>query len=111
MATTLGDKLRHLMVHRGDMSATALAKIAHVSKQTMSLWLKGERRPSIDQGLRMARFFAVPLDWLADESADYPPGTVGIARTRMLPDHMLPDRADQQSDPVPETDPLPRRRK
>lgn len=77
MASTLGEKLKHLRIRHGDMTAVALARVAGVSKQTMSLWLKGERRPSIDEGLRMARYFKVPLDWLADDTADYPPPEFG----------------------------------
>jgi transcriptional regulator with XRE-family HTH domain len=111
MGTTLGGKLRHLMVAHGDMSASALAKVARVSKQTMSLWLKGSRRPGIDEAYRMARHFGVPLDWLADEAADYPPPGLAILRTRMLPDRDSPGGPDQQRDPVPEVNPARGRRR
>ena len=110
MASTLGEKLKHLRVENGDMTAVALARIAGVSKQTMSLWLKGERRPSIDEGLRMARYFGVPLDWLADEEANYPPPPPRILRTRVPAEGGSGRESDQKRDSIPEIDPPKTRR-
>jgi len=31
------------------------------------------QRPRVDLALKLARFFDVPLDWLADDAADWPP--------------------------------------
>jgi transcriptional regulator with XRE-family HTH domain len=36
----------------------------------ISKWLGGQGEPSLRQGLRLARWFGVPLEWLADDTLD-----------------------------------------
>ncbi len=104
-------KLKNRMDTLGHDQQT-LARLVGVTDSKMSRWCRGISEPSLIEGVRLADVLGVPVAWLADDSQPWPPPVgVGIARVRMLPEHMLPGRADQQGDPVPETDPLPRRRK
>jgi transcriptional regulator with XRE-family HTH domain len=39
----------------------------------ISKWAAGQGEPSLRQGLRLARWFAVPVEWLADDTLDEMP--------------------------------------
>jgi transcriptional regulator with XRE-family HTH domain len=70
------NKIKHLMIEH-DVKQGAVAKAIKVSAGTMSNWMTGLSRPSMDDAFRLARYFKVSLDWLADDSQEYgrPTGT------------------------------------
>src|SRR5262245_39172137 len=75
---TLDRKLRHLMLDH-DLSGAGLARRLGVTQQRFARWAAGETLPDYRVVLALARHFAVPLDWLLDDEAAYPPpaGTAG----------------------------------
>ncbi len=50
-----------------NLSQQKLGKVFGVCNQTISFWESGSREPSLDDLLRIARFFAVSVDYLLDE--------------------------------------------
>lgn len=70
-------KLKTLMDARGWKQAD-LARASGVADSTVSHWLKRKikGKPDLDTGLKLARAFGVPLDFLADDDADEPPGAM-----------------------------------
>lgn len=72
MGKTLGHKIGMLLADRR-MDNQALAASMGVANSTVGRWVKDEQKPSVFEAFRVARFFGVSLDWLADNEQDYPP--------------------------------------
>lgn len=67
----LGEKIRRL---RGDQTRSALAVEVDTSTTSLLHIESGERKtPSVWIIAAIARYFNVPLNWLVDEDADFPP--------------------------------------
>lgn len=69
----LGEKLRAISQERGITNISEIARRARVSKTSCYRWFEGQAHPEIREAFRLATLFDVPLDWLADEEADFPP--------------------------------------
>jgi len=67
---TLGEKLSRL---RGSRSYAAVAVKAGCSGEHLRRLEQGQTKPSISLAFRLAREYGVSLDWLADDSRDWPP--------------------------------------
>jgi|GEM_PF-4057073 len=86
------DKLKTLMHMANSTSRELAEKVGGVSKTTVSNWLNGSAKPGLDSAFAIARTFGVSLDWLADDSADWPPPHLA-PQTQELPyeDKMILD--------------------
>jgi len=81
LAATLGEvgpRLKRLRAHRG-ITLTALAQTTGISKSTLSRLETGQRRPSLELLLPLARAYRVPLDDLVGAPE------VGDPRVRLKP--------------------------
>ncbi len=58
----LRNKLKHCRFERGDMSQDALAKAVGVTRQTIISIEKGHFVPSTLLSLKLARYFAKPVE-------------------------------------------------
>lgn len=59
----IGDKIRDLR-NRKRMSQTELAKVLHVSQQTVTKWETGKAEPSSSAISSLSRYFNVSADYL-----------------------------------------------
>ena len=66
------EKLLKMRDGRG-LSQAKLAARAGLARSAISDMEKDERRPYMDQALKLARALGIPLDFLADDSLDEPP--------------------------------------
>lgn len=73
LAMKLSEKLKRICGERGWGQSNLLGFVPDVTKSTMSNWYQGKYKPDLESALRLARGLNVPLDWLADDEADYPP--------------------------------------
>jgi transcriptional regulator with XRE-family HTH domain len=83
LAATLGEvgpRLKRLRSQRG-ITLTALAETTGISKSTLSRLETGQRRPSLELLLPLARAYRVPLDDLVGAPE------VGDPRIRLKPQH------------------------
>ncbi len=67
-----GKKLETLRAIR-KASQGEVANAAGCTQASVSRWESGSSGPTLPQAIRIARFLSVPLDYLADDSADEPP--------------------------------------
>lgn len=72
MGKSLGHKITLLLANRR-MTRKALAEGLEVYPSTVGRWADDKQSPTVADALRLARYFDVPLDWLADPEQDYPP--------------------------------------
>lgn len=70
----IGKKIAMLRDRVGNISQTDLGERLGVSQAQVSLWERGANAPKLAHALAMARLFGVPLDYLADDDLDDPPG-------------------------------------
>ena len=85
----LGTKVRRLMAGR---SAEWVAQRVGCHGITIRRIVGETQTPKVDLGLAIARFFKVPLDWLVDDSLDWPPpASEGSNIITMVRDAMLRD--------------------
>lgn len=68
----IGEKLKRLCDDRRWSQARLLEFVPDVSKSTISFWINGRSRPDLESARKLARALGVPLDWLADDEADFP---------------------------------------
>ena len=69
--TAIGQKVRRL---RGDTPYEKVGQAVGFSTNAIrDLEIGNTEKPSVQLAAGVARYFAVPLDWLADDSADWPP--------------------------------------
>jgi len=66
------EKLESLRVQKR-LSQEEIAAAVGVTQSSVSRWLGGGGGPTLPQGLRLARFLGVPLDFLADDEMQKPP--------------------------------------
>jgi len=86
---TLGEKLSRLRQGRG---YAEVARAAECSAPTIRELEAGVRSdPSVRIIARLARFFGVPLDWLADDTQDWPPPATEGEKTLRLIESVLTD--------------------
>lgn len=82
MATYVGmefsAKLKLLMA-RHRYSQTRVAEAINVSQSLVSLWTKGKGVPDLHEAAKLAEFFGVELNYLANDAQDDPPATSGIS--------------------------------
>lgn len=70
----IGHKLRRLRIDSGNPSKAEVARRAGTTGQTLGQIEAGNRsQPSIPVLLGLARYYQVPLEWLLDDKADFPP--------------------------------------
>lgn len=65
------EKLIDLRANKG-ISQTELARQAGFSTSTVSAWENGERKPSVQACLTLARFYGINLENLVDDNLDLP---------------------------------------
>gem|GEM_PF-3746937 len=70
MRMDMADKIERL---RGTQSYASLAKAVGCSSSNMHKIAREGGRPGFALGVKLARRFAVPPEWLADDAADWPP--------------------------------------
>ena len=70
---TLGEKLSKLIATRGTNKAN-VARTLGVSKSTIANWIEGKGVPKLYEAAKLADALGVPLDYLADDTLDEPPG-------------------------------------
>jgi len=69
-----GEKILKLRVRLpGSPSPEWVATQIRIHGMTIRRMESENRRPRLDVALKLARFFDVPLDWLADDDRDWPP--------------------------------------
>lgn len=73
LAMKFSEKLKRLCGQRRWGQSNLLEFVPRVTKSTMSNWFSGKYKPDLDSALSIARALEVPLDWLADEEAGFPP--------------------------------------
>ena len=82
MATEFAKKLRKLIDDR-DLSDSAVARAIGVASQAIGRWTTNKsdikpgqplRRPTSSQMLKLARYFAVSMEYLSDDDMDEPDG-------------------------------------
>jgi transcriptional regulator with XRE-family HTH domain len=77
-------KLIRLIERRGTTQGDVEVAVK-LPQGRISKWLGGQGEPSLRQGLRLARWFAVPLEWLADDEMDeLPPEEADNGRLRTI---------------------------
>lgn len=86
---TLGHKLDMLLSQRR-MKAIDLAAQLELSPSTVTRWVRDEANPTMRLGLRLARYFDVSMEWLADDSQGYPPAAASAARVTVTAEGDLP---------------------
>jgi transcriptional regulator with XRE-family HTH domain len=69
----LNEKLLKLCDERGLDSQRDLARLAKLSKSSVSRWVNGETRPRMLQALKLARALKVPLEYLIDDAMEEMP--------------------------------------
>jgi len=69
----LSEKLGRLSAEQGYTNIAEIARLAQVSRSSCYRWFEGVAYPDVRDALKLARFFGVSLDYLADEEADHPP--------------------------------------
>lgn len=79
----LPEKLRRLMKMRG-LSQTRLARAIGRHQTTVGAWCRGVNSPTLEDGRLLADALNVPLDYLADDSADEPKPPEFTADERQL---------------------------
>jgi len=72
----IAEKLARLRARRG-RSYVEVGAAARCSGQHVRRIERDGTVPSVSIALGIARLFGVPLDWLADDAADWPPPAVG----------------------------------
>src|SRR5262245_42444182 len=68
-------KLRIMLADR-DLTIKEVAVRLDVRPNTVARWTKGQRMPSLQDGLRLADALGVDVRWLVDDARDYPPPSV-----------------------------------
>jgi len=66
------EKLIRLIEQRGTTQGEVETAV-RLPQGRISKWAAGQGEPSLRQGLRLARWFAVPVEWLADDTLDEMP--------------------------------------
>ncbi len=107
----LPHKIRMLMAERGGVKAAAVAKATGVSASLFSDWMQMKSRPSMDDAFRLAGFFGVTLDWLANDKIVYSSvpnerAKADPVRTSERPDMPLAVEPDDDALAVPEPEGL-----
>jgi len=67
---TLAEKLERL---KGGRSYAEIAALADATAENIRKVVREGSQPGFALGVRLARVFGVPADWLGDDSADWPP--------------------------------------
>jgi transcriptional regulator with XRE-family HTH domain len=68
-AMTSVQKLIRLIEQRS-MTQGEVETAVRLPQGRISKWVAGQGEPSLRQGLRLARWFTVPVEWLADDTLD-----------------------------------------
>jgi len=79
----LGEKIPVLAKRMGTSQAE-LARALGTYPSRVSEWVAGTGQPSVQQALRIARYFGVTLDYLADEDANEPPTPLRSEAEKMI---------------------------
>lgn len=78
-------KLHKYCAERGwDQSELLKQSGQPVSPSTMSSYWAGRTKPSLDAALAFARALGLPLEYLADDDQDEPPGGPGLSEQEMV---------------------------
>jgi transcriptional regulator with XRE-family HTH domain len=72
----LNEKLQKLCDEQGLDSQRDLARLAKLSKSSVSRWVNGETRPRMLQALMLARALKVPLEYLIDDAMEEVPAVL-----------------------------------
>lgn len=78
LAMKFSEKLKRLCGQRRWGQNNLLEFVPNVTKSSMSNWFSGKYKPDLESALSIARALEVPLDWLADDEADFPSPTSGL---------------------------------
>ena len=65
----IGERIQYYRKKKG-LSQEELGARLHLSRQTVSLWEKGQTLPTIDNLLRLREIFGTTLDELAEERVE-----------------------------------------
>ena len=79
----LADYLRKAVRESG-RGMQELADELELSRETLSLWVNGKRRPNRGQLIALAHVTGVPLQWLLDAAETPPADAEGVARPKGL---------------------------
>jgi transcriptional regulator with XRE-family HTH domain len=78
------EKVIRLIEQRGTTQGEVETAV-RLPQGRISKWSSGQGEPSLRQGLRLARWFAVPVEWLADDTLDeLPPEEVSSDLLRTI---------------------------
>jgi hypothetical protein len=68
---TANEKLNRLIAQRRTTQGEVETAV-DLPEGRISKWSAGQGEPTLGQGLRLARWFGVQLEWLADDELDHP---------------------------------------
>ncbi len=93
---SLGEKIQHYRKKKGLMQSE-LGELLFVTRQTVSLWEKGQTVPSIDNLIRLSEIFGVSIDHLVNDKEPIRDGENGMKNETLSEPALQIGKADNVS--------------